>query len=761
MVIDLNVTDDGFDDEEIENDFEGNECSLSEEIIESDLHLEFESYKAIRNELGEKLQVGVVYDSLDVIYILYLQYGVLSGFSIKKGSQKRFDNSDDLRLKVYHCSCEGYPDNKRSVGRIACYKKQVSRTNCKARLRVVRGEEGLWTVTVFFNQHNHELVSPDQCYTLRSARQMSHAKKSVLDALRSVGIKISSAYRFMEKEAGGRLNVGFTKKDAYAHVNLSKKQTKLENGDANALLKYFIGKGNSETNFYWNVDLDDDGRLMNFFYRDTRCAVDYEVFGDVLSIDTTYRTNKYNLFCAPFVGINHHRNNVLFGMAFLSDETTKSFEWLFNSFLESMHGKEPGIIFSDQCQALMNGLDYTFQTASHRLCQWHINQNAPSHFGALNGNAAFKKTWYFCMNGCENEAEFDSTWQAMIKDYELTENRWFRNMYNLRKRWASVFTNDKFTAGLHATSRSEVTKKVLKGICSATTSLHEFVIQYERLLHEWRLRESEEDTMCRGVPGQFIQNNNFLRNAASVYTLNVYKTFECEVAHSLNVKIIQHPYDFGGDELVYGVLSSSSMNGLRTVHFTRPTSNATCSCRMWEAEGILCRHILKIFLLLNIDSLPAQFILNRWRKDAKNRILPCEQNLADQVAVDNIGNMVFVNHHMKILYNMMLDCKGDKICRDVISKFVVKCVKEVDRLKSARPESSHDRGSQGTNSAPVNIKNPRTPKKRKFPSKRLRRHWDLPRPKRGADSSKKRTCLGNVLHFVNYLQPNYYILLTL
>lgn len=37
------------------------------------------------------------------------------------------------------------------------------------------------------------------------------------------------------------------------------------------------------------------------------------------------RTNKYNLICNPFIGINHHWQNILFDCAFLSNETT-SFE---------------------------------------------------------------------------------------------------------------------------------------------------------------------------------------------------------------------------------------------------------------------------------------------------------------------------------------------------------------------------------------------------------------------------------------------------
>lgn len=200
------------------------------------------------------------------------------------------------------------------------------------------------------------------------------------------------------------------------------------------------------------------------------------MFGDVPSIDTTYQTNRYNLICAPFVGINHHLHNLMFGMAFISDETTSTFQWMFSAFLESMQWKQPKIVFSDQDQVLMKGIDSIFPSAKHRLCQWHINQNAPSHFGVLNSNNAFKKLWNHCMNECETEPEFDATWNDMIETYELADHRWFTNMYNMKHHWSSVFTNGTYCAGLHATSRSELTNKVLKDLCSRSSTLYEFVL---------------------------------------------------------------------------------------------------------------------------------------------------------------------------------------------------------------------------------------------------------------------------------------------
>jgi hypothetical protein len=53
--------------------------------------------------------------------------------------------------------------------------------------------------------------------------------------------------------------------------------------------------------------------------------VDYKLFGDVVSFDTTYRTNKEYRPLAMFVGFNHHREVVIFGTALLYDETIESF----------------------------------------------------------------------------------------------------------------------------------------------------------------------------------------------------------------------------------------------------------------------------------------------------------------------------------------------------------------------------------------------------------------------------------------------------
>ena len=44
---------------------------------------------------------------------------------------------------------------------------------------------------------------------------------------------------------------------------------------------------------------------------------------------------------APFTGLNHHCQLILFGCALLQDETEQTFVWLFETWLQAMWGKEP------------------------------------------------------------------------------------------------------------------------------------------------------------------------------------------------------------------------------------------------------------------------------------------------------------------------------------------------------------------------------------------------------------------------------------
>ena len=56
--------------------------------------------------------------------------------------------------------------------------------------------------------------------------------------------------------------------------------------------------------------------LVSFFWRDKQMLEDCIFFGDFVVFDTTYRTNKNDMICTPFVWMNHHAMNFMFGCGF-------------------------------------------------------------------------------------------------------------------------------------------------------------------------------------------------------------------------------------------------------------------------------------------------------------------------------------------------------------------------------------------------------------------------------------------------------------
>uniref|UniRef100_A0A1S3Y580 Protein FAR1-RELATED SEQUENCE 5-like n=1 Tax=Nicotiana tabacum TaxID=4097 RepID=A0A1S3Y580_TOBAC len=313
----------------------------------------------------------------------------------------------------------------------------------------------------------------------------------------NAGIKPTATYSYLAEEAGGVDVLGYSKKDCFNFIHQLIK-SKVEAGDAQSVVNEFNNRQANETLFYWDVQLDLEGRIANFFWRDGRSRIDYEIFGDVVSFDTTYRTNKYRMICAPFIGINHHWQNIIFGCAFLSDESAESFKWLFSTFLKSMGGIAPKTIITDQVQAMAIAIREVMSGTRHRLCQWHISQNAPSHLGSLKNDKGFSKLFNKCMSECDSITEFDKTWEMMLTMHNVEEHKWLKNLYNIRHMWSTAFNNDVFSAGLKATSRSESTNHVLNGFGDLSTYLHIFVTNYEKnVVNKWCLSEEHEDFKCK------------------------------------------------------------------------------------------------------------------------------------------------------------------------------------------------------------------------------------------------------------------------
>jgi hypothetical protein len=94
------------------------------------------------------------------------------------------------------------------------------------------------------------------------------------------------------------------------------------------------------------MDVDDKRRVKSLLFSHGSSRRNYAAFGDVVTFDTTYRTNLYNLPFGLFVGVNHHFQSIIFGGVLLTEETIDAFKWTFRNFLAVMGGRCPQTILT-------------------------------------------------------------------------------------------------------------------------------------------------------------------------------------------------------------------------------------------------------------------------------------------------------------------------------------------------------------------------------------------------------------------------------
>ena len=323
-------------------------------------------------------------------HIIYNEYALNKGFSIRKGVTRKTDGV--LRQREFLCSKQGHKEFENPCD-YKKYSKLDTRTGCQARIRFDI-ENGIWSVSHFNDEHNHEFASPEERCNLRSGRKVLSTHGTIIETMVSLGIKATRSYSFLSKELGGANNVGFLKRDCHNFLHTKRKQL-IEAGDRQSVINHFKNRQSEDSIFFYSVQVDQGNRMANFFWRDGKSKLDYDCFRDVVVFYTTFRTNKYNLICAPFVGINHHWNNVLFGCAILTDETTDSFIWLFETFFTAMGSRQPESIFTDQDQTMVTAIKAVFSKSCHRLCSWHIRKNAQQNLPGLYGNSDFHFKWMF------------------------------------------------------------------------------------------------------------------------------------------------------------------------------------------------------------------------------------------------------------------------------------------------------------------------------------------------------------------------------
>ncbi|XP_076921248.1 protein FAR1-RELATED SEQUENCE 5-like [Bidens hawaiensis] len=616
---------------EVQSEKEDHETNLIEHIdangylaINSGFDVEVEQTKDVYLDFGVEKEITTevirqVFDTPDDAYTFYNRYAFLHGFGIHKCSPfKNRTTNVAYRLK-YVCNKEGFKDLKRgNSGGDAVKRRRDLRTGCEAYLRISIGNDGKWLVDEFNDAHNHELTAtPTKVMKHRSHGKFhrSMACKSLMLKLGQSGLRPCQ----IKKVVNTMKNLGendVTSKQCADILNEQRKQYRGK--EFYGLIKHFQDKLLEDPNLYFVVDLCDDGSPRNIFWADGRSRDSYIKFADVIVFDVTYMTNKFKMPFTPFVGVNHHRQSILFVGALLENEKQDTFEWLFQTFLKCMFDKHPLAIITDQDKAIGNAIKTIFPKTRHRFCSWHIKKQQIEHLGTLTARYSDIEEPHKRWVKSNTIEEFETNWKILCGKYQFDSSSWITEMYKERRYWAKAFLKDCFFAGMTSSGRSESIHSFFDGFVNSNTVLNEFLIQYDKAVACRRGSEDDEDFRTIDSKPNLSSVNMIEKKAGQRYTRKFFDVFKKEWTEAtLNLTHVMISKNLEEIKYKVGQLDIDKLYW-RIINFRISDKiDVTCSCAKFETYGILCKHILYVLKKRNVETLPDHYILPRWTLDVR------------------------------------------------------------------------------------------------------------------------------------------------
>ncbi|XP_074313803.1 protein FAR1-RELATED SEQUENCE 5-like [Silene latifolia] len=242
------------------------------------------------------------------------------------------------------------------------------------------------------------------------------------------------SFRILKEYVRGYKNVGASLEDFKFFSRDIKKY--LSEGDTQMLIEHFMKVKHMCPSFYFDFEVDFQGKLSHIFWADPISIKNYMLFGDMTSFDTNFREKKYRMIFGPFTGVDHHKRCVIFGVGLIINERKESFSWLFNKFLDAMGGRHPVCLITDEDAGIEEGMKLAWKDkVKHRYCMWHILKKLPEKVGpSICKETEFLKEINSCVWGEDVEPhEFEESWTRIVESHGLSENEWLKEKYGIRQ----------------------------------------------------------------------------------------------------------------------------------------------------------------------------------------------------------------------------------------------------------------------------------------------------------------------------------------
>ncbi|WOG92215.1 hypothetical protein DCAR_0311478 [Daucus carota subsp. sativus] len=560
------------------------------------------------------------FPTLEDAYLYYKEYGRQGGFDVRK-STKKTDRYGNILAKYMQCSRGGNPYANKLRDSSGNYvegpSRRTSSQRCFCRAQIILKPAAIrgFVIMGFEEEHNHPLATGRNKMFLRCNRNVSVAYQDFIVDFGRANIGPTRAHSLVKEMTGSYDNVGATISD---FKNFSRDvKVRIEAKDTDQLLsKFKTRRASPDEGFYYDYKLDKKGRLSGLFWTDVIGRANYDAYGDMISFDPTFRTNRFHMVFVPFTGVDNHWKNVTFAAGLLAKENYKNFKWLLTSFKKAM-GRAPTTVITDQCKAIKKAISKWWSSSRHRLCMWHIMAKFPSKIGPkLASNKKFvSKLKDAVYSDHLTPVQFEERWEAVIAEFNLVLNPWLSKMFSICAQWIPAYFSDIEMAGLlRTTSRSESSNFYFQHFHDSGDTLVEFWSSFESAMDRQRMRNADDEKKSQKIPLTDITLANE-SDAANLYTLELFYLVREEIKSGCYHTIVESM--FRDDDCSHFKFKDVLLNDqVFEVSLRHCDNHVICSCKFYFRRGYLCRHSFAALHQCCVKTIPHQFLKARWTKNA-------------------------------------------------------------------------------------------------------------------------------------------------
>ncbi|XP_057793050.1 protein FAR1-RELATED SEQUENCE 5-like [Salvia miltiorrhiza] len=271
----------------------------------------------------------------------------------------------------------------------------------KVKLQITTG--GRYYIRFFMEGHTHLMVPGPTRHLMPSNREVGKIPQMLIVSGIKANIGLMRTFRMYREIVGSYEEVGCTSNDFKNYVRDLK--VNLKDSDAHMLLEAFFNKQELGLGFRYFHDIDEQQKMRRLIWIDELAVKNYKLFGEALSFDATYCTNRYKLIFTAFTGIDNYGKCISFGAVLISREDMDSYSW---------------------------------------FCMWHTNIKVTEKLPLrLRDDSNFRSKYDKIVWSDHDDPEvFEENWKDMIEEYDLASNRWLSDMYEDRMYWIPAYFID-------------------------------------------------------------------------------------------------------------------------------------------------------------------------------------------------------------------------------------------------------------------------------------------------------------------------------